>query len=307
MEDELSAVLELVDVRAVVSGGFAVRGPWVSRGATGAMWKFLAMVRGRAVLTTDGDDPCELGPGDVALLNGRSRLELRGGDGDGPPREISPVTDRPGSLLLVEDRSPEDVVVGGHIDLTPPGRTLLLQALPPVACVRGTAAGGLRPTLERLFEEVAGGRIGAGFAIRQHAQLLLLDVLRAWLDQAEPAPGWLRLAADTRLRPAVALLHSDPGRTWRLTELARAAAMSRTTFTERFRAVAGVPPLTYLVQRRMLLAQQALRHEDTPVGALATRLGYASAAAFSTAFTREVGQSPQRYRRHADLAGPHGA
>ena len=73
--------------------------------------------------------------------------------------------------------------------------------------------------------------------------------------------------------------------------------MSRTTFAERFRTVAGMPPLTYLKQWRMLLARRALRDRDLPNTALATELGYAFDSAFSTAFKRVVGESPLRYRR----------
>jgi AraC-like DNA-binding protein len=79
--------------------------------------------------------------------------------------------------------------------------------------------------------------------------------------------------------------------------LARAAAMSRTSFAERFRTVAGVPPLTYLSRWRMLLAQRALRDGDARIGSLAAELGYASESAFSTAFKREVGESPLRFRQ----------
>ncbi|MGP3955638.1 helix-turn-helix transcriptional regulator [Nonomuraea sp. 3N208] len=108
--------------------------------------------------------------------------------------------------------------------------------------------------------------------------------------------GQLRLLTDERLRPALTIMHAEPGRPWGLEELARAAAMSRTSFAERFRTVAGVPPLTYLNRWRMLLAQRALRDGDVRVGALAVELGYASESAFSTAFKREVGESPLRYR-----------
>jgi AraC-like DNA-binding protein len=60
--------------------------------------------------------------------------------------------------------------------------------------------------------------------------------------------------------------------------------------------MAGVPPLTYLNRWRMLLAQRALRDRDDRIGSLASTLGYASESAFSTAFKREVGESPLRYR-----------
>jgi AraC-like DNA-binding protein len=45
-----------------------------------------------------------------------------------------------------------------------------------------------------------------------------------------------------------------------------------------------------------MLARRALRDADVSVGSLAADLGYASESAFSTAFKREVGESPLRYR-----------
>lgn len=47
----------------------------------------------------------------------------------------------------------------------------------------------------------------------------------------------------------------------------------------------------------MLLAQRALREGDDSIGTLASALGYASDSAFSTAFKREVGEPPLRYRK----------
>jgi AraC-like DNA-binding protein len=301
--DQLSGMLELVEVRGLVTGGFAARGPWIARHDVEDPLKLIAMVAGRGRLTADGlDRPIELEPGDVAILNNRSWLEQEGGVGDGPRREIVPEADF--ARLAGADRGADDVVVGCRVDVDPAGQALLQKALPPVGHVRAAAATAtnLRGTLDRLFDEVTANRAGSGFAIRQYGQLLLLEVLRAYLDQAELPPGWLRLLTDERLRPAIGLMHAEPGRPWGLGELARAAAMSRTSFAERFRTVAGVPPLTYLNRWRMLLAQRALRDGDVRVGSLAAELGYASESAFSTAFKREIGESPLRYR-HRVRAG----
>jgi AraC-like DNA-binding protein len=297
--DQLSEVFDLVEVRGLLSGGFAVRGPWVSRAAVEGPLKLIAMVSGRARLTTDGVDGwIELEPGDVAILNNRSWLELQGGTGDGQPREIIPEENDPSTRLTGADCGTDDVVIGGRVDLNPAGQALLLQALPPVGHVRASAAtaSNLRGCLDRLFDEVARNRIGSAFAVRQYGQLLTLEVLRAYVEQSELPSGWLRALTDERLRPALALMHTEPGRPWRLDQLAHAAAMSRTSFAERFRSVAGVPPLTYLNRWRMLLAQRALRDGDVRIGSLASGLGFASESAFSTAFKREVGESPLRYR-----------
>jgi len=305
--DQLSEVFDLVEVGGQVTGGFAVRGPWMSRTPIEHPLKYIAMVHGRALLTTDaGGEPIALDPGDVAILNNRSWLELSGGTGEGPRREIIPETGFSSAHFIGADRRTDDVVIGGHVDLNPVGQALLLQALPPVGHVHAStaAASGLRGSLDRLFDEVTGDRVGSAFAIRQYGQLLLLEVLRAYVDQVELPTGWLRVLTDERLRPALGLMHAEPGRSWGLAELARAAAMSRTSFAERFRATAGMPPLTYLSRWRILLAQRALRDSDVRVGALAGELGYSSESAFSTAFKREVGESPLRYRFRARAEFP---
>ncbi|MCD0447312.1 AraC family transcriptional regulator [Glycomyces sp. A-F 0318] len=299
MTDHLSQVFDLVEVRGVVSGGFAVRGPWVSRADIGERMKFVAMVSGRARLSADGlDAPIDLESGDVAILNRRSWLRLEGG-GDGPRREVAPGADFTTARAGTGELGTDDIVVGGRVDLNDAGLELLARALPPVGHVRASTS--TAPTVQmllgHLFEEGAANRMGTGFALRQYGQLLLLEVIRSYVGQAELPPGWLRVLTDERLRPALSLMHAEPGASWGLEALARAAAMSRTSFAERFRTVAGVPPLTYLHRWRILLAQRALRDGDVRVGALASELGYGSESAFSTAFKRETGESPLRYRR----------
>lgn len=296
--DELSEVLDLIEVRSLLSGGFAARGPWVARTRIQDSLKFVAIVSGRARLSSDGmDHPVELASGDVAILNDRSWVELDDGSDAEQRREVMPEEDFTSPRLMRADRALDDVIIGGQVDLNPAGRTLLHHALPPVAHVKGANASIVRESLDRLFVEVTSNRMGSGFAIRQHSQLILLEVLRAYVEQTELPPGWLRVLTDESLRPALRLLHAGPGASAGLEELARATAMSRTSFAERFRSVAGMPPLTYRSRWRMLQAQQALRSGDIRIGALAVDLGYSSEAAFSTAFKREVGESPLRYRR----------
>ncbi|MBB5867417.1 AraC-like DNA-binding protein [Allocatelliglobosispora scoriae] len=304
--DEFSEVFDLVEARGQVTGAFAARGRWVARSHGQTPLKLTVMVRGRARLSADGlDAAIHLEPGDVAILNNRSWIELEGGTGDGPPRQIEPeVTSLTAELLTADPDS--DLVVGGRVLLNPAGQQLLLQALPPVGHVRASAAEAtrLRAIIGQLVDEVTGDRMGSAFAIRQYTQLLVLEVLRAYVGQTSLPPGRLRVLTDERLRPAVSRMHAEPGRSWKLEELAHASAMSRTSFAERFRQVAGVPPLTYLNGWRMLLAQRALRDGDVRIGSLAVDLGYSSESAFSTAFKREVGESPMRYRHRVRAEQP---
>lgn len=297
--DRLSEALDLVEVRSVLTGGIAARGGWWARGPLADPVKFFAVVSGHARLTTDGaTEPIDLVAGDVAILTGRSWVAFEAGAE--PRHEVQPESDFSTARFAGSDPSVDDVVIGGCVRMNEAGRTLLLESLPPVAHIRSSDTGEgnrLLAALLRLFDEATGHRLASAFAIRQYGQLLLLEVLRCYADQTSLPAGWLRLLVDERLRPAVDLLHGRPEHDWGLQELAHAASMSRTTFAERFREAAGLPPLTYLGRWRMLLAQRALRNGDARVAALAAELGYGSESAFSTAFKRIVGESPQRYRK----------
>jgi AraC-like DNA-binding protein len=121
--------------------------------------------------------------------------------------------------------------------------------------------------------------------------------LRAHFDTAEPlAAGWLRAVTDKRLAPALRLMHGDPGRSWQLEELAKAAAMSRATFALYFKSVAGIAPMSYLTEWRMRLAEQALRENRMHIGDIGRSLGYMSESAFSNAFKRVTGRSPMHFK-----------
>ncbi|WP_203231472.1 AraC family transcriptional regulator [Cellulosimicrobium composti] len=305
--DHLTELCDLVEVDSLLTGGVVARGAWRSRGRISDPIKFFALLDGAATLRTDGvEAPVALAPGDVAILVGRSWVELE--TGEEPRTEVGPESDFASPPFTT--RAPgDDVLLGGCVRLNEAGRTLLTGSFPPVAVVRAHDADayGLRETLLRLLDEAGGARPGAAFAIRQHARLLLLGLLRAYAGRPDLSAGLLRLLTDDRLRPALDRMHAEPARAWRLDELSRAVAMSRTSFAERFRDVAGMPPLAYLTQWRMLLARRALREDDARVGELAQRLGYGSESAFSTAFKRVVGESPLRYRarlreRAADAA-----
>jgi AraC-like DNA-binding protein len=297
--DVLSEILDLIEVRGMLTGGFAVRGPWVSEGDVSRELKLVGIVAGSATLTVDGPGgttgPVVLMPGDVVLLNHRTHLEMHGGTGSGPASSQVPEASFDTIALASADLDTDDVLVGGWIQVNPAGLALLRAALPGLVHIRSSPRSAA--LVHRLFEEASAGRLGSAFAIRQNAQLLLLEVLRASLGESTLPVGWLQLIADESLAPAIRLMHEQPGHPWGLIELARAAGMSRTTFASRFRTVAGVPPLGYLSRWRMLLAQRALRDPSARVGELAATLGYGSESAFSTAFKREVGVSPAAWRR----------
>jgi AraC-like DNA-binding protein len=129
--------------------------------------------------------------------------------------------------------------------------------------------------------------------------ILLVQMLRAWLDTSPAEPGsgsWLRALLDPVAGPALTALHGQPGRDWTVDSLAAATGVSRATLARRFPAAVGATPAAYLARWRMDLAARRLRDTDDTVGVIARSLGYTSEYAFNRAFTRARGITPGRYR-----------
>jgi transcriptional regulator GlxA family with amidase domain len=129
-------------------------------------------------------------------------------------------------------------------------------------------------------------------------EVLLIEALRA-APGDDAHPGLLRGLADPRLAPAIRQMHSRLARAWTVAELAKAAALSRSAFFERFTRSVGLPPMEYLLAWRMAVAKDLLRRSELGLAEVAERVGYGSASAFSTAFSRHVGKPPSLYARAA--------
>jgi AraC-like DNA-binding protein len=186
---------------------------------------------------------------------------------------------------------------GGRFEFDDDASPVLVKLLPPVIHVRATSesARSLRPVLDLLGLETKSIRAGRTAMAGSLANIVLLSILRSHIDEVQPAPSWLSALGDLKIGAALHLMHGDIGRGWTVQELAAAVGMSRTNFAIRFKALVGMPPLDYLTRWRMSVASIALRHSNDTIATVATRVGYASESAFSSAFKRTFGRSPRHY------------
>jgi AraC-like DNA-binding protein/catechol 2,3-dioxygenase-like lactoylglutathione lyase family enzyme len=81
-----------------------------------------------------------------------------------------------------------------------------------------------------------------------------------------------------------------------VSDMARAAGLSRAHFSREFRRAFGDPPHTYLLTRRLERAAALLRNTDRSVTDICLSVGLRSLASFTTSFTRAYGMSPTAYR-----------
>jgi AraC family transcriptional activator FtrA len=91
-----------------------------------------------------------------------------------------------------------------------------------------------------------------------------------------------------------------------LDDLARRAHLSGRQLARRFRARTGVTPHRWILQQRLLRAQELLEMTDLPVEGVAREAGFGSPANLRLHFTRSLGTAPQRYRQ-AFQRDPHRA
>ena len=175
----------------------------------------------------------------------------------------------------------------------------LLGVLPAAIVIRGdtVTAAWLPLSRELLVSEVTWPAPGARVMVSRLLDLLFIRSLRTWAASGDAAhPGWLTAAMGPALGPALAAIHRDPGRDWPVDELARLTSLSRSAFATRFAESVGEPPGSYVQRRQLDHAAHLLRGTAEPVGRIAARVGYASEAAFSRAFSRAYRSSPRAWR-----------
>jgi transcriptional regulator GlxA family with amidase domain len=109
--------------------------------------------------------------------------------------------------------------------------------------------------------------------------------------------------ADSVVERAQHWLQKHMARDIRISDLARAIAVSERTMARRFVAAIGQTPLEYLQAVRLQAARAMLETGDTPVQSIAAQVGYSDASSFSRLFRLGVGLSPGSYRRRFQMAG----
>lgn len=179
----------------------------------------------------------------------------------------------------------------------------VVAALPPVVVLPLRAVDGLEQTLALLFAETEHVRCGQRLLANRLFEVLLLQLLR-WLldhpDQAGMTAGLIYGLAHPRLARALTAMHESPGAAWALEPMAKAAGMSRSAFAAEFKLQVGVTPAEYLLQWRVSLAQSMLM-SGASIKLASEKLGYASAASFSRAFSQSAGVSPRTWLQDRQL------
>jgi len=294
MSDPLSEVVTLLRPRAALANVISGKGNWAIRYSKFGQPSFCIMLQGSCRLAVSGHSAVTLSAGDFVLLPTTPAFTISSVVA-GPPVHMDPhrVAGGRSEVRYGERRGPPDMrSLGGsfQFDCADPG--LLISLLPEVVHVRGSQR--LSQLVAMVGEESLDPQPGGDFMRSRIMELLLIEAMRSAAKADAPA-GLLRGLADQRLARVLNQLHARLDRAWTVNQMAKAAALSRSAFFDRFSRVVGAAPMEYLLAWRMEVAKDLLRREGLPVATVAERVGYGSASAFSVAFSRQAGQPPSRY------------
>ncbi len=300
MIDPLAEVVTLLQPSARFSKLVLGASPWrVSRSDAGQPL-YCVILEGACRMAIDGHGPIELVSGDFVLIPEAYGVAMSSLVPPPPGvQALEPIALGNNEFRIGKpDRPVDSRIMVGHCSFGSPDASLLVSLLPQLVHVRGVER--LATLVHLVRDESREQRPAREIVLSRLLEVLLIEALRS-TAQTTASPGLVRGLSDCRLAAAIRVMHEHPTRAWTVAELAKEAALSRSTFFERFNRAVGVAPMEYLLTWRMALAKDLLRRNEGRVADVAQRVGYRSASTFSVAFTRHVGRPPSQYAREEQV------
>jgi AraC-like DNA-binding protein len=294
--DLLSDAIAAVRIGQPTSNRLCAGPSWCYRFAPYEGAGFHVLLRGSGWLVPDEGEPVPLGAGDAVLVP------------HGSAHTLSATPDAAGAVpfeTAVPEPGGRTEFLCGKYRLDHTRRHPVLAGLPEVVHLPADVGRhpGLRAAIDLLGAEVAEPRPGRATALAGLLDVLLVLLIRAWLD-GNPDDGWPQALRDREIAAALEELHANPAAPWRIEDLAARVGLSRATLARRFTALTGQPPMAYLTWWRLTTAARLLLDTDLPLPSIAAKAGYGSPFAFSHAFKRQFGVAPGGYRAARTPAVP---
>ena len=291
--DALSQLLEDIRFRGRMYCRVEAREPWGLSAAPSQTATFHGGLRGQGVLRlAPGGRPITLAAGDLAVITH--------GDGhaisDSASTALTPI-ERVVTQRVVYSGRKASLICGAFFsdrrELPP-----LFSFLPPVLHISAAAMPSGIPVLLELLAAEAEREDGAEASVARLTETLFIQAMRAWTECADPQSSmWVAAMRDPAIGSALQLIHRGPQEDWTVATLARAVALSRSAFAERFQTIVGETPVAYLTRWRIYLVARQLRETPRAVSEIAAVVGYESEASLNKAFKRLMGVPPGAYRR----------
>ncbi|WP_295792774.1 AraC family transcriptional regulator [Mucilaginibacter sp.] len=298
--DALSTVLEATRLRSVVYSKFPLSAPWgldVIQDQNSQFWR---LVSGSCTVGSPDGSIIELQEGDLVFVPNGSAHWIA--DKATSLRMPSPefVKARRAGTPVFNSGGEVTTLIAGHFEFDYQPLHPFLKDLPPIIHIRQYVTENqllLKQVAQLMLDELNNERPGSGVILKSLSEIMFINIIRAYLEQAAPGTGFLSALNDPRISKALKLMQDSPQTDWTLESLASEIGMSRSVFFNQFKKLVHETPLSYLTNWRIRQAQKLLTTNNSNISEIAANVGYQSESAFNRIFKSKTGQTPAMYRR----------
>jgi len=298
--DALSTILEATSLRSVVYSKFPLSAPWGLDIVQDENSQFWRLVSGNCTVGSPDGRVIEMEEGDLVFVPHGSAHWI--GDKSTSLRMPSPefVKARRAGIEVFKGGGDVTVLIAGHFEFDYQTLHPFLKDLPSIIHIRQYVTKNqllLKQVTQLMLEELNNEGPGSKVMLKCLSEIMFINIIRAYLDQAAPDSGFLSALNDPRISKALKLMQDSPQNNWTLESLALEIGMSRSVFFNQFKKLVHETPLNYLTNWRIRQAQKLLITDNNNIAQIAENVGYRSEAAFNRIFKSKTGQTPAVYRR----------
>jgi AraC-like DNA-binding protein len=298
--DALSTILEATRLQCIVYNKIPLAAPWgldVVKDENSQFWR---LVSGSCTIGSPDGRVIELAEGDLVFVPHGSAHWIA--DKATSLRMPSPefVKARREGIPVFNSDGEVTTLVAGHFEFDYQPLHPFLKDLPQIIHIKQFVTENqllLKQVTQLMLEELIDERPGSKVMLRCLSEIMFINIIRAYLDQAAPALGFLSALNDSRISKALKLIQDSPGNDWTLETLSSQVGMSRSVFFNQFKKSVRETPLSYLTNWRIRKARQLLMTDNCNISEIAMNVGYQSEAAFNRVFKAKTGKTPAVYRR----------
>jgi len=298
--DALSTVLEATRLRSVVYSKFPLAAPWgldIVKDDNSQFWR---LVSGSCTVGSPDGRVIEMAEGDLIFVphgsahwiaDKSTSLRIPSPEFVRARREGTPIFNSGGDVTTL---------IAGHFEFDYQPLHPFLKDLPPIIHIRHYVTENqllIKQVTQLMLEELNNEKPGSSVMLKCLSEIMFINIIRAYLEQAVPDSGFLSALNDTRISKALKLMQDSPQNDWTLESLASEIGMSRSVFFNRFKKLVHETPLSYLTNWRIRQAQKLLITDNSNISEIAANFGYQSESAFNRIFKSKTGQTPAVYRR----------
>jgi AraC-like DNA-binding protein len=260
------------------------------------------VTEGRLLVALEGEPMVEVGAGEIVLFPQNDTHTLANEAGIkavNATQLLQPPHDGGLSLIDHGGGGASTRIVCGFL-ATEESYNPLISTLPKALKIdvrQGASREWIEASVRFAAGELAQGKLASSSVMTRLSESLFTEAVRQYSSTvAAEEIGWLKGLKDPQIGRALSLIHHRLNAPWSAETLAKAVALSRSAFVERFTSLVGMPPIRYLTTWRLQTAKLNLQETSKTIAQLAHSVGYNSEEVFSRAFKREFGLSPARWR-----------